>query len=66
METIKEIKKDLELLKKEVEELKIAIDIEPEVRPEYIKKLRRIEREGKFISFNSINELRESIENEQV
>ena len=42
METLKEIKRDLELLKREVEELKIAVDIEPEVRPEYIRKLRKI------------------------
>ena len=37
--------------------------LEPELRPEYIKKLRGIEKEGKFIRFNSINELRESIKN---
>ena len=37
--------------------------LEPELRPEYIKKLRKIEKEGKFISFNSIEELKESIEN---
>lgn len=66
METLKKIKNDLEELKMAVEELKIAIDIEPEVRPEYIKKLRRIEKDGKFIGFDSINELRESIENAQI
>ena len=37
--------------------------LEPELRPEYIEKLERIEKEGKFLSFNSIKELRESIEN---
>jgi len=37
--------------------------LEPELRPEYIKKLQKIEKEGKFISFNSIEELRASIEN---
>jgi hypothetical protein len=37
--------------------------LEPELRPEYIEKLRKIQKEGKFISFNSIDELRESIEN---
>ena len=57
------IKKDLELLKKAVEELKIAVDIEPEVRSEYIEKLRKIERNGKWINFNSVDELRESMEN---
>lgn len=37
--------------------------LEPELRPEYIKKLHKIEKEGKFISFDSIEELRASIEN---
>ena len=37
--------------------------LEPELRPEYIKKLRKIEKNGKFISFSSIEELRNSIEN---
>ena len=37
--------------------------LEPELRPEYIQKLKKIEKEGKFISFNSIKELRKSIEN---
>ena len=36
--------------------------LEPELRPEYIEKLKKIEKEGKFITFNSIEELRESIE----
>jgi len=37
--------------------------LDPELRPEYISKLRKIEKEGKFISFNSIEELRNNIEN---
>lgn len=37
--------------------------LEPELRPEYVEKLRKIEKKGKFISFKSIDELRESIEN---
>ena len=37
--------------------------IEPEIRPEYLKKLKKMEKDGKFISFNSIEELRKSIEN---
>ena len=37
--------------------------LEPELRPEYIKKLKKIEKNGKFISFSSIEELRNSIEN---
>lgn len=36
--------------------------IEPELRPEYVEKLKRLEKEGKFISFKNIKELREHIE----
>ena len=45
--------------------LKIYSDsfLEPELRPEYIDKLKRLDREGEFISFNSIDELKKSIEN---
>ncbi len=37
--------------------------LEPELRPEYIEKLRKIEKQGNFISFDSIEELKKSIEN---
>ena len=37
--------------------------LEPELRPEYIEKLKKIEKEGNFISFSSIEELKNSIEN---
>ena len=37
--------------------------LEPELRPEYLEKLRKIEKEGKFISFSSIEALKKSIEN---
>lgn len=37
--------------------------LEPELRPEYIKKLGKIQKEEKFISFNSIDDLKKSIEN---
>lgn len=37
--------------------------LEPELRPEYIDKLKKIDKEGEFISFNSVGELRESIKN---
>ena len=33
--------------------------LEPELRPEYLEKLRKI-RKGKYIKFNSINELRKA------
>jgi len=32
--------------------------LEPELRPEYLEKLKKIEQEGNFIEFNSIEELR--------
>jgi len=37
--------------------------LEPELRPEYTEKLKKIEKQGNFISFNSIEELKNSIEN---
>jgi hypothetical protein len=36
--------------------------LEPELRPEYIEKLKKI-RKGKYTKFNSIEELRKHIEN---
>ena len=48
--------------------LKIYYDnfLEPELRPEYIKKLEEIEREGYGGEFSSIDELRHTIEFENV
>ncbi len=37
--------------------------LEPELKPEYIEKLEKIEKDGKFMRFSSIDELRDSIEN---
>jgi len=37
--------------------------LEPELKPEYLEKLKKIDKEGKFISFNSIEELKNRIEN---
>ena len=37
--------------------------LEPELRPEYIEKLKKIGEKGSFISFDSIEGLRKSIEN---
>jgi hypothetical protein len=36
--------------------------LEPELRPEYLEKLRRIEKEGYGETFKSIEELRRKIE----
>ncbi|MFH0861579.1 MAG: DUF2683 family protein [Candidatus Altiarchaeota archaeon] len=36
--------------------------LEPELRPEYIEKIRKIEASGKFKSYKSLEELRKEIE----
>lgn len=38
-------------------------NLEPELRPEYVKKIRKIEKEGKFSEFRNIAELKKEIEN---
>ncbi len=35
---------------------------EPELRPEFINKIKKIEKSGKFIKFKSVSELRKKIE----
>ena len=37
--------------------------LEPELRPEFIQKIKRIEQKGKFKTFSNIDELRKDIEN---
>jgi len=37
--------------------------LEPELRPEYVEKIKNIEKHGKFKKYASINELRDEIEN---
>jgi len=37
--------------------------MEPELRPEFIAKIRKIEKEGKFIHYGNIEELKADIEN---
>lgn len=37
--------------------------LEPGLRPEYIEKLKKIQKQGNFIRFKSIKELKNSIEN---
>ncbi len=37
--------------------------LEPELRPEYIEKIKKIEKHGKFKKYASVKELRDEIEN---
>ena len=37
--------------------------LEPELRPEYVEKIKNIEKKGKFLKFNNIEEFRKHIEN---
>ena len=37
--------------------------LEPELRPEYVEKIKKMEKEGNFVSFGSVEELKNSIEN---
>ncbi|GJQ47691.1 peptidyl-prolyl cis-trans isomerase ppiD [Candidatus Kuenenia stuttgartiensis] len=63
------IQKDLEFIKSKL----IVIDNEiedisndlHEVRPEYIKKIKTLDKRGKFSPFSSVDELRNEIEQEQ-
>ena len=37
--------------------------LEPELRPEYVEKIRKLEKNGKFKRYSSVKELRDEIEN---
>ena len=37
--------------------------LEPDLRPEFIEKIKKIEKEGEFKTFNNIEELRKDVEN---
>jgi hypothetical protein len=36
--------------------------LEPELRPEYVKKIKKIQKSGKYTKFSSIKQLRDEIE----
>jgi len=56
-------------LKNKSEAVNFVIDkfeeelLEPELRPEYVKKIKYIEKKGKFRSYKSLDALRRDIEN---
>jgi hypothetical protein len=55
-------------LKDKSQAIELAMDIiekehlEPELRPEYIKKIEKIRQSGKYTKFSSVKELRNKIE----
>jgi len=55
-------------LKDKSQVIELAMDIiekehlEPELRPEYIKKIKKIQQSGKYTKFSSIKQLRNKIE----
>ncbi len=66
---LKQIQSDLSFIKQKVSIIEEEVDAISgdihELRPEYVKKLREIEKKGKFLSFKNVDELRKSIESEQ-
>lgn len=57
-----DLKTKSEAIAKVVIEYGVEI-LEPDLKPEYIERLKKLECEGKLISFNSIEELKNSVEN---
>ena len=37
--------------------------LEPELRPEFVQKIKSLDKKGKFVAYNSVSELRRDIEN---
>lgn len=66
IEPLEKLIKDIKFLKDEIEEIKTDVkEVHDDlhiVRPEYIRKLKKIEK-GKFHTFSSIKELKKKIEN---
>ena len=60
---LRKIMKEIEVLKKIVDELRVSIDVEPDVKPEYVQKLENLDKKNNFMGFNSIEDFRDSIEN---
>ena len=65
-QTLEKIANDMDFLKEQIMEMRkevneIGMDLHV-LRPEYRKKIKKIEKEGKFKTYSSINELKKSIE----
>ncbi|HLC76797.1 MAG TPA: hypothetical protein VJH04_01190 [archaeon] len=60
---LRKMSKDMDIIKNELYELREEIDSLKLVKPGYLKKIKNIEKNGKFKTFSDINDLRKSIEN---
>ena len=65
-QNLKQLAKDVSFLKEKIIEIQIDVreinnDLH-EIKPEYLKKLKKIDKEGKFTEFSNVNELRKFIE----
>ena len=54
---------DISSIKSEIKELKDEIYELREVKKSYIKKIKRLDKKGKFTSYKNITQLRKEIEN---
>lgn len=55
------LKDKSEAIEKMAEQYEAEI-LEPELRPEYVEKIKKIQKQGKFSKFTSVQELRDEIE----
>ncbi|VVB91429.1 Uncharacterised protein [uncultured archaeon] len=66
IEILQQILSDLSFLKQKIVVIEEEVDAISsdlhEVRPEYVKKLQKIEKNGKFHSFKTVDDLRKTIE----
>lgn len=60
---LKKISEDIGIIKNELYELREEIDSLKLVKSSYLKKIKNIEKNGKFRAFSDVNELRKAIEN---
>lgn len=62
---LQQIAQDIRLMRQELSELKEEVndirDVEVEVRPEYLEKIKKID-SGKFKRFSSVDDLRKQLE----
>ena len=66
----KQLTKDIGLIKSDLKEVKVrlqnltTLDVETyEVRPEYMQKIKKLDKNGRFTPFKTIKDLRKETEN---